>query len=862
MNLIDPILNPPKPDRFAFGPELEETQDFFQASRGGVNETITNAAGEDVMRVNMPARKFMEEDGDVVIRALRQPTPEELAKTVGRVYSDHILDINPQLEKRAESLYGVKNGNWGTMHTRDGVTKTAREWLSEDFVKYASGDLRPPTMMGEYFDGLKRTIASMVGKEIDMPVNRQVGQFLNDLVGSDYQGQMQTVYDVMRNLENAGASEQRAMIELLAGDEIHQATRNALRMRVEDRINYLTNEGGLDKMARNIEQAKIDAASANLDEDSIKQVVRKIKRMEREMKKAEDLVQKTPDQWLDEYEGLREAGLPRDIDGVATEVSDAGRLKQVRIPSWMAQDLHKIGLNASRLEDLEDIGWFIKFVDNYTSIFKTSVTALHPGFHARNFSSGFIHNILNDVHDPRFSFNSPKRFTQHYTDARQMMYGKKIGGANEIPGMEKLSDTEATERLAEELFVHEVIEQPGTYRDMPGQQPSSIYSQIIGPGQSAGEINNMYEFAKTRLSPLPPVAGATKQAQKKSQNALDSFKDTWSKVSETGRAIGDAVEFQHRVGGYVALRRQGYSAAEAANRINMLHVDYSNLSRAEKDYLRRAIPFYSFSRGMAKYLTNELTRRPAGPVGTTIRAQNKSRDTDVATPTYVSKGLSIPLGQNDDGTRHFLTGLGLMHEQPVQQLSPFLSGDLGKAGFSAISNANPLLKAGLERMFDESTFQEGVDGGVDLDDMRPPVGQMLSNLMDKEDGEPVRLGKTFEILAGSSPLSRYISTVSQMADDRKGLLGRFVAPMTGLRITSVSPERQDAVLRERAEQYLQQIGARKFEKRYIPDGVYDSMSEEDKKIADKYMALVEVLGKRSKERRKVAKEDKKGLIDG
>jgi len=37
------------------------------------------------------------------------------------------------------------------------------------------------------------------------------------------------------------------------------------------------------------------------------------------------------------------------------------------------------------------------------------------------------------------------------------------------------------------------------------------------------------------------------------------------------------------------------------------------------------------------------------------------------------------------------------------------------------------------------------------------------------------------------------------------------------------------------------------------------MSEEDKKIVDKYLALIEVLGKRSKERRS---NQKKGLVDG
>jgi hypothetical protein len=251
-----------------------------------------------------------------------------------------------------------------------------------------------------------------------------------------------------------------------------------------------------------------------------------------------------------------------------------------------------------------------------------------------------------------------------------------------------------------------------------------------------------------------------------------------------------------------------------------------------------------------------LSTNPAGKVGIAIRAQRHGRDRDVATPTYINKGLSLPVGVNADGTRHYLTNIGMMHEQPVQQAAGFAALNAGDAAFSIIGNMNPLLKLPLELAFDESSFQQSVSGGVDLDDADPSLGRAISNvaqglgLRDKDRKQPIRLGKLTEVLAGSSPASRYINTVRTAFDPRKNYFQRAANTLTGLRVTSVSPDRQDAVLRERAEMYLQGEGARQFQKSYIPDEIKNNMSEEELKAVQQYEQLIEILAKRSKERRK------------
>ncbi len=452
-----------------------------------------------------------------------------------------------------------------------------------------------------------------------------------------------------------------------------------------------------------------------------------------------------------------------------------------------------------------------------------------------------------------------------------MMRGKSIKEMSDIPIFKGMSDQEATEKFAEMLFAYKIIDNPGNYRDMPGVGPGALSSQLIGPrfakadkliGTNPKNLFNEKTFVGQR-SRQTPVAKARREEMGRVEKATSAVRDAYKKFVNVSQNVGDVVEIQHRAGGMLALLRKGYSPDEAANVVKLLQVDYSNLSTFEREYLRRMFPFYSFSRGMAKYLAEELTTNPAGPVGQTLRVQRNARDRDVATPTYINKGVSIPFGSNADGTRHFLTNLGLMHEQPAQQLSPLFALNPQDSFFTIGSNLNPLLKAPLEIMFDESTFQQGVSGGVDLDDADPPLGRALSNigqtvgLRDKDRKEPIRLGKLTEVAVGSSPLSRYVNTTRTIFDPRKNVLMSGANSLTGLRISSVSPQRQDAVLRERAEQYLQDVGARQFRKSYIPDEVRASLSKEELESVEQYEQLIELISQRNKERRK-KKEQQSG----
>ena len=64
---------------------------------------------------------------------------------------------------------------------------------------------------------------------------------------------------------------------------------------------------------------------------------------------------------------------------------------------------------------------------------------------------------------------------------------------------------------------------------------------------------------------------------------------------------------------YTFLKKKGYSASAAAEKVKLLQLDYTDLSGFERMFMKRAMPFYTFSRRMASSLFHQLAERPGGP---------------------------------------------------------------------------------------------------------------------------------------------------------------------------------------------------------------------------------------------------------
>lgn len=482
-------------------------------------------------------------------------------------------------------------------------------------------------------------------------------------------------------------------------------------------------------------------------------------------------------------------------------------------------------------------------VDRFNRAFKTWVTVPFPSFAVRNHTSGQFVNLTSGL------LEGPQDLAA---------YGTAWRGANRLraaaqKGGDALQDGDS-ERLRE-LLAYKVI-QPRGFMDIDVTSTLPRYGDPV-----------------ERIIPGAVLSGDTvRQARTKvAENPLD-FPGLRNKVADKARVAGEsvttsganlnaAVEWQNRVTMYNYLRDvKQWSPEAAAAKVNELQFDYGDLSRFEKDVMRRAMPFYAFTRKAIPQFIETIRQRPGGAVAQTIRATRSGQDNERPVPDWIAQGTSIPLGAKDDGSQSYLTGLGLAHEVPLQ----FLGDGVRGAGMETLGMLNPLVKGPLEYFTGESFFQRGPMGGRDIDTMDPVIGRILTSLGVQDEDASGR-AKPFihplvENVATNTPLSRLLTTARTLLDERKyEKAGAFPGDalamnlLTGSRISDVSPAAQDAVLRDTASALARESGARTYETVYFSKAQIDETRKIDPRRAEQmeaFNALRNLLGRKAKDRKK------------
>ena len=801
----------------------------------------------------LPPEDWIKSNFKTLIVAFDHADPLSYAHEMGHLFRKYLGHAEPKVLAAAEEAFGVVDGNWDEYAANRVIGKSTNkeEIFADSFMEWVRlGGKTEDRGLQSLYEKMRRFMLEsynkiVKGQEVEKRLTPEMHQFFDDVFGDLKYAKKSpmSVTDVLDSYKYASpailaniAEEMGPDTVMAAQDAAFQSTVNELRTGLVGRL------AKRDKISLNEADARIPVFE-EIYEDLMSEVSK-----ERGKGKGSSLLPE----------------LPESIDVPLRGTSGSIKIKtpglrqafnQMQVPAEVGEDIRRIW-DVSRYIETGEYD-FVSATDAITNVFKSSVTAVWPAFHVRNFTSGMIQNALNDIFDPTAS--QGMKYIKPYQDAANILVGNDLKDLSKIPAFENMDSEQATAEFKKLAFMFGVFDSPGQHRDIygiGGNTSTSIPGMRKAKGSSLSQ--QMKDFVKygardpyeatgnkvgllDRINPLKVAGGAS---------SVDRFIP-----AQVGRSVGDLVEGSHRLGGFLALLRQGYDPAEAAKRIKLLHVDYGDLTGTERKYLRRLFPFYSFSKGMAKYLSNEIYTRPGGPVAQSVRAARLSREDDVTTPEYIAQGVSVPLGVGPDGSRNYLTGLGLMHESVTSQADSLFSMNPQRTLFEAGTMLNPLLKAPLEVMFNESLFQESPQGGRSLDDMDPALGRTLSNvgnfvgLTDRTD--PVDTNKYLEAAISNSPLARVLSTARQVTDPRKGLLSRGLNTFTGLKTSTVSPAAQDAILRERAAELMRQLGGRSFERSYFPEEVKARMSPEDLEKAEMYESLMNLLAERAKQRKAI-----------
>lgn len=442
--------------------------------------------------------------------------------------------------------------------------------------------------------------------------------------------------------------------------------------------------------------------------------------------------------------------------------------------------------------------------DYLTNLTKAFQTAPNIAFHVRNLFSGMFQNMLGGA-----SLTGEGGLLRNARDAHRLVRGGEVEGASAIKGLSGLTDAQATQSLAREMYAQGV----GGYLPHVSREAVGPSGDVVSMGTGLSELRQRIPGVRpigpdTALGKVLPKS--LEEANPLNLSGVNTNVDRFAPVV-AGRELGDYVEGLNRGSLYLSLRRQGWSEVEAGKKVLAAHFDYTRAGATnfESEVMRRLVPFYRYTRSNIPFQARELATNPGGLAGMTAKVAEDLHQNAGFLPDYLGSGLAVPTGAEDErGVRRYLTRIDTPPEQAFEWLKGGPRGNqntlLGLLGMT-----NPLLKAPVEWATGKQFFS-----GRDLEDLYSLTGnsgldQVLMN----------------------SPLSRQMTAVRTLADERKWQ-DPYAIPLnllTGAKVTDVDmPQQRLIAEREYVQDILQrlpEIG--KFERLAVRPGAMATLGPDE-----------------------------------
>jgi len=238
---------------------------------------------------------------------------------------------------------------------------------------------------------------------------------------------------------------------------------------------------------------------------------------------------------------------------------------------------------------------------------------MSPGFHARNMYSNWFNNYLGGVNNPA-----------SYIDALRLQIGASKAGVGDavsvtLKGGEKLSGQQII-KLAKDHGVYNGI----FHSDIPLEMEQMVLSRLWNTGGSARKTTEIADrLRKMGGEELLNIDGRSFGAgEVAALIAETSPKATAGQVASRiagqaspqmrlNRAMGSAVENNARLAHFVHQLRKGMDPTEASASVRKYLFDYSELTEFEQKYMKRMLPFYTWSRKNVPLMMQEVLENPA-----------------------------------------------------------------------------------------------------------------------------------------------------------------------------------------------------------------------------------------------------------
>jgi hypothetical protein len=265
-----------------------------------------------------------------------------------------------------------------------------------------------------------------------------------------------------------------------------------------------------------------------------------------------------------------------------------------------------------------------------------------------------------------------------------------------------------------------------------------------------------------------------------SKNPLQLLNPSASKntLVRFGMKVGEQIENSVRLAHYMAKRRAGFSAEDAAMSVKKFQFDYADLSDFEKGFLKRIFPFYAWTRNNVPLQVEHALLRP-GKLASAGKAVNQIQlsaggepPASAIIPKWLHENLGVRFHFNKEtGTyEYWLLGSWLPAADLMRMFHP---------AETAKDMLSPLIKAPAEQLFNESLFFERPleeFPGQPVNLLSPGAGKVLQDLLPMPEGVSDAATQLLEKTIGR-PLGAIPAPLSQGVSAR----GRAVSAARQLR---------------------------------------------------------------------------------
>lgn len=246
-----------------------------------------------------------------------------------------------------------------------------------------------------------------------------------------------------------------------------------------------------------------------------------------------------------------------------------------------------------------DLNVLAKTYDKFLTLWKTSVTAIRPGFHMRNAQSNAFQNYL-DVGARAFN----------------PIFNKKM--------LDVATGKQGTYTILGKKYTYDEIRNKAIQY---GVMDKGFFEKDLGENISSkldGKITPKYNPLNTR----------------------EFF------VYKAGRKVGNTVENQARLTNFIANLERGKNFQEASEHVNKFLFDYSDLTDFEQNVMKRIVPFYTWLRKNVPLQAEMITSAPQKYLPF-VKAVDRLNENKKNAPDYAKDWVALPYTTTDKDGKEY-----------------------------------------------------------------------------------------------------------------------------------------------------------------------------------------------------------------